>query len=166
MSKLNQTQVCRELNLTLYVVKSLRTTKILKTDKSKKEIYFTKKSIDKFKKAFNIDDFYTVSQVKSMLEKAGVYDQYTPQFKMVVNTFDFSVSVKNLIKMEKLEHVKFGTTVYITKVSADKTLAWLEALYKELYPMPSTDKLFEVKKKTGKKLPSFAKKDFKSKKLK
>lgn len=162
MKPANQTQLSRELKLPTYVIKHLRKTNVLKTKKLGKSIVFTKKSVEDFKASFQRENHLTVSEFKEFLMEKNFYDQYSPQMKLVINRFDFSVTVKNLIALKKIESINFGTTIYITKKSADKTLKWLKNLDEEINPMPTPDELMPLQKKRSK----FGKKPIKFKNMK
>ena len=150
MKPANQKQLCRELNLPTYVINYLRETKVLKTKKLGRSVVFTKKSVEDFKASFQRENHFTVSEFKEFLIEKNFYDQFNPLMKLVINKFDFSVTVKNLIVMKKLQTISFGTTVYITKKSADQTLKWLQSLDEELYPKLTSDQLKATKKKRSK----------------
>lgn len=162
MNPVNKSQLCRELKLPTYVITYLIHSKVLITKQRGNSVIFTKKSVEDFKALFQRDNYLTVGELKELLTKKKYYDQFNPQMKLVINKFDFSVTVKNLIDMNKLQSISFGSTVYITKKSANKTLKWLQGLDEELNPMPTTDQLMPIKKKRSK----FGKKPIKFKKPK
>ena len=146
---INQTQVIKLLSLSDNVITFLRDTNILKWKKVQGKIYFSHNSLNQFQHTFNVNDYLTISECKRILESHNYYDYF--ENRISIPKFDFSITVAQLIKIGKkeikLETVKFGATVFVTKKSMNKCIDYLKILEKEQNKGSSELVLLPKKKK-------------------
>ena len=160
---INQQQVMEMLQLPYPVVICLREDKVLKSIKRDGKVYFSHSSIKKFQKSFNVKEYLSVSECKTMLEELGYYDIY---YKGITTyRFGFSTTIKNLINTDreeiKLETVQFASTTYISKKSMEKCLTYLKNL--EQKESNSSTALIPLRKKNA--TPTKKKKPFQRRKI-
>ena len=149
---INQTQVIKLLSLSNNVITFLRDTNILKWKKVQGKVYFSHNSLNQFQHTFNVNDYLTITECKKILESHNYYDDF--EKRISIPKFDFSITVTQLIEIGKkeikLETVKFGATVFVTKKSMNNCIDYLKILEKE-QNKGSSEQLILLPKKKKKK---------------
>lgn len=128
---MNQTRLAELLKLPLNVIRFLRKEKIIKSERLGMNYVFDEKSVEQFRKSFNVEDYLTVGECRGKLQKYEFYSEYLYS-KFFHNDLWIYITVKKLIKggydipdKYRLDVKKFGTTQYISRDSFAKTLNWL-----------------------------------------
>jgi len=128
----NKTKVMEKLKLSESVVTFLHDNNQLHFKKINERLYVNHKSLKLFQNTFNIDNYITVSKCKEILESNGYYDVFVN--RMSITYFNFSITVTQMIKTDNrnysLDTIKFGSTVYISKKSMNKSISYLNKLKK------------------------------------
>ena len=147
---INQVTLSKRLGLSNSVIQYLKDTGVLKWENVRGKVYFSNSSIKKFQNSFNIKDYITIAEAKKTLEHHGFYDEFYQ--KMSITKFGFSITVIQLIETDrteyKLESVKFGSTIFITKESMSLCIENLKKLEeKNMIYLEQMEKILQKKKK-------------------
>ncbi|PHO09096.1 hypothetical protein CPG37_10890 [Malaciobacter canalis] len=140
------------------VITYLRDTNTIEWEKKGRCILFKETSIQQFEKKFNRDDYLLTKECSKQLIDMGVYDMCINNRSGVYHPLGYSVSMNTLIddtdgifKDKKLQTVKFGKTVFVSKKSFSKTKRWLQSEYQKMYPPLSEKSLSTLEKNTSEK---------------
>jgi hypothetical protein len=114
------------------VIRHLRKENIIKSEKDGVAIIFDKESIEEFQKDFIRGDYLTKRECDAKIEpmvtrrdSSGVYvspcDIWVTGIKLITGSDEIPDEYRWEVR-------KFGTAIYITKKSFEKTFKWLESL--------------------------------------
>ena len=155
--RLNQTQLQKELGITVEAIDFIREHNIIRWSKVGTKIFFDGKSVEIFKRSFDIRDHLTISECAKKLKKHGFYsdpqssgkkkkgggrkkpkmyatDRFGILIYITVQTLidgsDQTIDdgKKFLPDEYRLEVRELGKTRYIPRESFAKTLNWLRTL--------------------------------------
>jgi hypothetical protein len=122
-------------------------TGIIETKFLGKSEIVNRKSLQKFQKNFNRDNYITKSQCIDLIRSKGYYSDYDPLSKLYTNCLmRFPHTISHFAKRGYLITYKIGSTIFVTKKSVDKLILGLDELHKELYGNGDFEKIYNSKK--------------------